>query len=143
MGDANITFNYNPPSFSLLNSVSGSLQTLETDMRTVAAIITPIATFVNIYILWKGSQLFKRLADGETPFTTKFAHSIRRLSLVLIVTDLIMPLLYSFVLTLFIENGHYLVIGVGSPFLIGLILYAVAGVFYYGIELQTLSDETV
>lgn len=143
ISDADMWMTYSSPSFSLFHSVSGGLQTMETDLQTVAAIFAPIAVLINIFVLWKGSQLFKRLADGEKPFTDKFAQSIKWLSLVLIISDILLPLFYSLIITLMTENGHYLIIGVGAPFLIGLILYAVAGIFYYGIELQTLSDETV
>src|SRR5699024_8003062 len=109
----------------------------------VSGIITPILILIYVFVLWKGSLLFNQLSNGEKPFTFEFASSIKRLSILLITTDIVLPILYSLIVTIIMEGGHYILLGVGAPFLIGIILYAVSEIFIYGIELQTLSDQTV
>lgn len=139
--DRNVWFDYNMPDFPIINSMRGPME--EADMQLAALIVSPILILIACYIFWKGSQLFKHLADGHTPFSYDFAETVKKLSLVLIVTDVVSPLFYSLLVTLIMEGRYYYIIGVGSSFMLGLILYAVSEIFKYGVELQTLSDETV
>jgi uncharacterized membrane protein len=73
----------------------------------------------------------------------EFAQSIKRLGIILILSDILLPLFRSLLVTIIMEGSYYLIVGVGSSLVIGLILYAVSEIFNYGIELQKLSDETV
>lgn len=136
-----VWFNFPMPDFPILNSVSGPLS--DADMQLGALIVVPLKTTVTCYVLWKGSQLFKYLSEGNTPFSIDFSQRIKRLSLILIISDIIFPLIYSLLVTLITEGSHYLIIGVGSSLLIGLILYAAAEIFNYAINLQQLADDTV
>lgn len=86
---------------------------------------------------------FNRLSKGDKPFTLKFSKSIKQIGLLLMVTDVILPILYSFVVSVQLDGSLYVSLGVGNTFLIGLILLVVTAIFDYGIELQFLSDETV
>lgn len=139
--DRIIWFDLNSPSFPILHSVRNS--PTEAQRQLAALIEVPFATTLGIYIYWKGSQLFHYLAEGQTPFSFEFSRSIKRLALLMIFSDIILPLFRSLMVTILMENGYYFLIGVNASLMIGLILYAVSEVFNYGIELQRLSDETV
>lgn len=141
----NYWFNYNGPSipiYSMGGSKNGIMIT-QNEERLASLIITPLTVIVSSYALLKGSQIFAGLGKGETPFSEKFAKSLKHLSIVLIASDIIIPILYSAVLSFIYEDGYQFTIGVSSGFLIGMILYVISGIFYYGIELQHLADETV
>ena len=115
----------------------------EADHAFTSLIVAPLFLAVYGYILFKGSFLFDRLANGETPFTFDFAESVKWISFFLITFDILLPLLYSLIVNLRAEEGFYFNFGLTSSFLIGLILYIVSGVLKYGISLQELSDDTV
>lgn len=147
IGNSNVSFTYEGPSFSIFSSGGGGAlyenQNIEAKKKLVASIIAPIFVIVYAFILWQGGNLFKRLANGETPFNTKFAKSLKQLSLLLIASDIAFPMLYSLILSAIIENGHYVQLGLTSLFVIGILLYVISEIFFYGIELQHLADETV
>ncbi|MDZ7834964.1 MAG: hypothetical protein U5K84_06105 [Alkalibacterium sp.] len=113
----------------------------DADHAFTALLVAPIFLFLYSYIYFKGSFLFDRLADGETPFTFNFAESVKWISLLLIANDVLRPLLYSLIINLRAEEGHYFNFGLTETFIIGLILYIVSGVLKYGISLQELSDD--
>ncbi|MDZ7834963.1 MAG: DUF2975 domain-containing protein [Alkalibacterium sp.] len=136
-----VWFNFPNPDFPILNSVSGPLS--NSAIQQAALFIVPLMVAVTCYVLWKGSQLFKYLSDGHTPFSSAFSKSVKQLGIILIIADIIFPLIYSLLVTLITENGHYLIIGVGSSLLIGMILYAAAEIFNYAINLQQFADDTV
>lgn len=144
-GNPNVWFNYEGPSFSMFSSghTMGGILITDAEYRLAATIISPFIVLVSSYVFWKGSQLFKRLADGETPFNFEFTKSLKHLSLVLILSDIITPILYSIILSTIYDNGHEVIVGLTSSFVIGIILYTISEIFYYGIELQQLADETV
>ena len=106
-------------------------------------ILAPLFLSFYSYILFKGSFLFDRLADGKTPFTYDFAESVKRISYFLIAFDIVLPLLYSLIVNLRADEGFYFNFGLTSSFIVGLILYIMSGVLKYGIRLQELSDDTV
>ncbi|MFO8069972.1 MAG: DUF2975 domain-containing protein [Alkalibacterium sp.] len=115
----------------------------EADYRLGAFIIAPVFLAIGSYIFFKGSFLFDRLVRGETPFTYDFAESVKWISIILIVTDIFLPLLYTLVVNLSADEGFYFVFDLSSSFMIGLILYIVSGILKYGISLQELSDDTI
>lgn len=139
--DRNIWFNLTIPDFTFYNAMRGPME--ETDRQMAALIELPFTSLLGIYIFWKGSQLFKYLSEGHSPFVFEFAQSIKRLGIILILSDILLPLFRSLLVTIIMEGSYYLIVGVGSSLVIGLILYAVSEIFNYGIELQKLSDETV
>lgn len=134
------SFSYDIGGFSLFVAQTNHIE--EETFSTAALIIAPILISLFIYVLLKGSSLFDQLTEGHSPFNSEFTHTIKKISLILIIPDLIMPLLYSLIVTL-LTDGYYLNVAVGSSFIIGLILFAVAEIFNYGIELQELSDDTI
>lgn len=137
-------FSFTPGPFSTYHSRHISdLAQFKSVLRRTASIFTPLKIFVSIFALWKGSQLFNQLSKGIKPFTLKFSKSIKQIGLLLIITDIFLPVLYSLVVSVQLDGALYINIGVGNTFLIGLILVVVSAVFDYGIELQFLSDETV
>jgi len=115
----------------------------ESHRQLTALIVAPIFSSILGYTLWKGSQLFDQLIEGYSPFSIDFRTTLKRISLLLIGMDILLPLVYSLVLSIILEDGYYFVFGIGSLFLVGLILYAVAEIFQYGIELQQLTEDTV
>ena len=144
-GSENFWFTYSGPSipiYSMGGSMNGVMIT-QSEERLAALIIVPLIVLITSYALFKGSQIFKWLGKGETPFSEKFAKTLKRLGLVLVVSDFLIPILYYSVLSFIYEDGYQFNIGVSSTFLIGIILYVISGIFYYGIELQHLADETV
>lgn len=144
-GNPHVWFNYEGPSFNIFYS-GGSMNSYaitDAEYRLAASIIAPLLVVITSYVFWKGGQLFKRLADGEMPFNRLFAKSLKRLSLLLIISDILIPILHSMILSIIYKDGHEFAVGLTSSFLIGIILYAISEIFYYGIELQHLADETV
>lgn len=120
---------------------AGFLPVAQSDENLTALILAPLFISVLSYLTWKGGILFERLSNEETPFSYHFAHSVKHISLMLIIMDSLIPLLYSLILTIIMKNGYYFTFSLSSMFLIGLILYAVAEILSYGIGLQKLSDE--
>lgn len=115
----------------------------DSDHSFTALLVGPLFLALYSYILFKGSFLFDRLVDGETPFTFDFAESVKRISFLLIGFDTVLPLLYSLIVNLRADEGFYFNFGLTSSFFIGLILYIVSEILKYGISLQELSDDTV
>lgn len=144
-GDGNFRFTYSGPSIPLF-SIGGSSEGVgitDAEEKLTSIIIVPLTVVVSSFILLKGSQIFTWLGKGETPFSEKFANAIKRLSLVLIIFDLLVPIIYYSLLSLISIDGYHYTIGFGSTFIIGIILFIVSEIFKYGIELQYLADETV
>lgn len=144
-GDGNFWFTYSGPSIPLF-SIGGSSEGVGitvAEEKLASMIIVPLEVVVSSFIVLKGSQIFTWLGKGETPFSEKFANAIKRLSLVLIIFDLLIPIIYYSLLSLISVDGYHYTIGFGSAFIIGIILFIVSEIFKYGIELQYLADETV
>lgn len=115
----------------------------EAEEELTANILGPFFSVAIGIICWKGSQLFDQLYIGETPFRLSFAQSVRRIGLSIIAFDLLSPIIYSIVQSLVMSNGNVFFLRMTSMFLIGLILYVVSEMLYYGIHLQEFSDDTV
>lgn len=144
-GDGNFWFTYSEPSIHLF-TVSGSSQGIgitETEERLASMIITPLILVVSPYVLLKGSQIFTWLGKGETPFSKKFANGIKHISIVLILSDLLTPIIYHSLLSFISVDGYKYTISFGSALVIGVILFIISEIFKYGIELQNLANETV
>jgi len=139
--DTDIWFNFSAPGFTLVNGQRGTLA--DSEKHLAALIIVPIGAIVSSYVFWKGGQLFNYLAEGNSPFSYDFSRTVKRISLILIVTDILSPLIYSLLVTTIMAGSYYYIIGLGAPFLIGLILFAVSEIFNYAINLQQVVDDTV
>lgn len=137
----NFSFQLNISNSSFLLFQSGPM--LGNEVTLASLIAAPPFVLALCYTFWQGASLFDRLNDGELPFSQDFANSVRKISLLLIALDVLLPLVYSLVLSIIIENGYYFTFGLTSLFLIGLILYIVSEILSYGIELQKLADDTV
>lgn len=144
-GDGNFWFTYSGPSIPLFSTGGSSkgIGITDAEEKLASMIIVPLAVVVSSFVLLKGSQVFTWLGKGETPFSEKFANAIKRLSLVLIIFDLLIPIFYYSLLSWISVDGYHYTIGFGSAFIIGIILFIVSEIFRYGIELQYLADETV
>lgn len=145
----NFEFTYEPPTFGFfaqravyIDGPNGLGQMVRAE-KMGAFIVTPLVALTEIYILFRGSSVFQYLADGYAPFAEKFAKRIKHLSIVLMVTDVLIPVLYSLLVTIFQKGGYSVSVGITSYFFFGLILYLVSEIFNYGIELQQLANETV
>lgn len=139
--DQGASFSVDLPESSII-SFNDSRVT-EADHAFTALFVAPFFLALYSYILFKGSFLFDRLVDGETPFTFDFAESVKRISFLLIGLDIILPLIYALIVNLRAAEGFYFKFGLTSSFFIGLILYIVSEILKYGISLQELSDDTV
>ncbi|MDZ7834965.1 MAG: hypothetical protein U5K84_06110 [Alkalibacterium sp.] len=80
----------------------------EADSAFTSMIMAPLFLAAYSYILFKGSFLFDRLADGKTPFTYDFAESVKKISFFLIAFDITLPLLYSLIVNLRADEGFCL-----------------------------------
>lgn len=134
-------FTIDDTNFSFIHFHSGQFS-LKTE-RLAALFVAPPFFSVFAYTLWKGGQLFNGLELGMRPFSASFVESVKHISKLLIILDLFLPVAYSLAMSLLIKNGYYISLGFTETFITGLILYVVAEIFNYGIELQDLSDETI
>lgn len=94
-------------------------------------------------MFYKGSNLFSNLSRGETPFSDKNYKLLKNLGVVLIAVNLLIPVLYSALITFLMPAGYYIVMGLNSEVVIGLVIYAMAEIIRYGVTLQEFSDDTV
>lgn len=115
----------------------------EAEVQLTSNILGPFFFIIIGAIFWKGSKLFDELYLGETPFRSSFAQSVRRIALSIIAFDLLSPIIYSIVQSLVMSVGHVFFLRMTSLFMIGLILYVVSEILFYGIHLQEFSDDTV
>lgn len=130
--------------FNIFTIASFQMNTPTKAQEEFAALLTGIpALSLYFYTLFKGSKLFDQLSEGDTPFSNAFSKQLKTISLILIASDIIAPLIYSFVLSIVMETGYFLQIHLSSDFVVGIILYCTAEVLNYGIKLQKLSDDTV
>lgn len=127
--------------FPIFNALNGPLNASETQLASL--IIFPFTASIYSFIFIRGGQLFKYLAKGTSPFELTFAKKVKQISLLLILSDIFLPLVYSLLVTVIMEGSYYILVGLSSSFIIGLILYAVSEILNYGIELQKLSDNTI
>lgn len=144
-GTTTLSFSYKSPDITLFSvgGSKGAIGITEGERKTAAFTMIPIAQAVTIFVLLEGSAAFKWLADGKRPFDFNFVKIIKRISLTLMISDIILPLVHSFVLGVISVDGYNLNFGFGSGFIMGVILYVVSEIFNYGIELQNLSDDVV
>lgn len=145
LGVGNMSFSYSSPDITLysMGGSKGAIGITETERESAALAMLPITQFITIFVLLKGAAAFKWLGDGKRPFDLKFVNIIKRISLVLMLSDIIFPIVHSIILATISVDGYNFNFGFGTPFIIGVILYIVSEVFNYGIELQTLSDDVV
>lgn len=116
--------------------------TLEQEkLSGLTSVLPAMASY--IFFMFLASQLFEDLANGETPFTLIQVKRLKTISIGIILVNLIQPLIRSLVLTLLMNRGHYFSWGLNSEIFIGVAIWVLAEIFAYGIELQTLSDETL
>lgn len=144
-GTTTLSFTYNSPDITLfsMGGSKGAIGITEAERQIAAFTMIPITQAVTIFVLLAGSAAFKWLADGKRPFDFNFVKIIKRISLTLMISDIILPLVHSFVLGVISVDGYNLNFGFGSGFIMGVILYVVSEIFNYGIELQNLSDDVV
>ncbi len=129
------------PTFTIFKA---QMNHASTNTKLLSGLVTGILVLlVYFYIFLKGSHFFKRLSQGQTPFSLENYKTLKEIGLVLSVTSFITPLLYSLIMTLNMPDGYYFLIGIDSDLLIGLLIYCMAEVIRYGVTLQSLSDETV
>lgn len=106
----------------------------------VAAII---GMSVYSYLFFKGSRFFSNLSRGGTPFSVENYKLLKRLGLLLIAVNLIIPIIYSALITFLMTDGYYIALGLNSEVVIGLVISAMAEIIRYGVALQNFSDDAV
>lgn len=112
----------------------------------IDAISLVLILLIYCFIFYQGALLFRGLADGLSPFTPKFLAKLKLISFTMIGSSLfagyLQPLLTRIILGM-LHLDYNVVYGLQSSFVYGLILYVVAGIIHYGIELQKLADDVV
>lgn len=111
------------------------------DYDWAISIVIPIILAFLAYIFFKISYLFDYLNERHTPFTHKFARSVKVIGFLLIIADLSTSLLYIFLVNFALDEGVFFYFSLSSFFFIGLILYLTSGILNYGIDLQELAKE--
>lgn len=109
----------------------------------VSFYILPLILLILLYIFLKGGKMFKNLSNGITPFNSQFARDIKQLGLILIISDIGLPILYSIIFAIISKDKYHIILGISYYFFFGLFFYLVSEILNYGISLQELSDETV
>lgn len=126
-----ITFSFDAPTFSLFRSYETPTNMTLSNM---AAIVGICSALVDSVLLFKGSQFFARVSQGQTPFTGQNYRVLKYISWVMMATSLIWPLLYSLLVTLNMQKGYYMVFGLSYQTFMGLMIYMVAEIIYYGMN---------
>ena len=136
----NLTMNIPKPSFPI-NYQKGDVS--ESAKFIAGAIVVIPSMLIYFYAFFRGSQFFNKLSKGETPFSISNYRILKKIGLIIAITNFIFPLIYSLVTTLLSPDGYYLIVGIDVETIIGLMIYCMAEVIRYGVNLQELSDETV
>ncbi len=139
MDKINYTSNIHYVISSIVSSSTPSPEELQRPNLFMTALLFIMMVFVSV----QSSFLFSYLGTGKTPFTENFAHRIKFISKILIITDIAVPIIRSLIITLFTSVNYYIHVGISWMTIIGLLLYIFSGILYYGVSLQELSDETV
>lgn len=137
----NGSLQFEPAGFTFLQFQRNPIT--DEELERAALFPVPIFSLIHIYVLLKGSQLFDKLYEGYTLFSLEFVTNLKKISYIMIGFDAVTPIIYSGLVTLLAEDASYFYFSLSSYFVIGLILYVAAEIFNYGIELQTLLDETI
>lgn len=135
-----LTMSVPVPSFPI-NAGSGDVP--ESAKFIAGGFVAISSMLIYFYIFLKGSQFFNKLSKGETPFSIDNYKILKEIGVIVAITSFIFPLIYSLIATLLTPNGYYLIIGIDVETIIGLMIYCMAEVIRYGVNLQELSDETV
>lgn len=127
-----------------LTLISAGKQDLPKKVEMMAGIII-LLPLMNIYsyVYYKGSRFFLRLTSGETPFSKENVQLIKRIGMLLIRVSLFTPIIYSAVASFLMPTGYYVSLGVEMDLVIGLLIYCMAEVINYGLELQNFSEDVV
>lgn len=144
-GSVDMNFSFRNPGITLY-SMGGSKSAIgitEAEYQSAATVMFPVTQIVSVYIFLKGGEIFKWLGDGKLPFDSKLVKMVKKISLTLMISDIVFPMLHSVILSFISVDGYSFRFGFGSAFIMGVILYVVSDIFNYGRELQTLSDDTV
>lgn len=96
------------------------------------------------YICWQAGIFFSILRTSKQPFSMTVYKLLKKIGLLLIISDIVSPLIYYLVVTLLMTDGYQIaLITVTSQFLIGLVIYYMAEVIRYGVTLQKFTNDVV
>lgn len=108
------------------------------------SIVNTICSIFFAYLTWRITLIFADFSFDETPFSLKQTKRLEFVAKGYLVIGVAKPLLFSILYTFLIRGkGYDISLGVHYLFFVGLLLYVIADIFNYGIELQKLSDETI
>lgn len=108
----------------------------------ITVFVAVFAAFIFGLAFLKISQLFKSLAQGETPFALSKVKILKKVGWLFVLLGLTPQLLYYPLLAL-MTHDIYVTFGLSSELIIGLILLVAAEVFRYGLHLQEFSEDVV
>lgn len=96
------------------------------------------------YVAWQGSIFFSLLEKETSPFSMTVYRILRKIGLLLIAIELFVPFTYSIVLSFIeIKAFDWYIIAFSGQFMIGFVIYFMAEVIRYGVNLQQFSDDVV
>lgn len=132
----------NDNGLQLFASMSGELTE---SSRFIALIISGIfLKGAQSYITWQAGIFFSILRHSKQPFSMVVYKLLKRIGLLLIISDIVAPLIYYLVASLLMTNGYQIAIfTVTSQFLVGLVIYYMAEVIRYGVTLQKFTNDVV
>ncbi len=104
--------------------------------------ITIVALCLVYFLLSrKALKIFKTIVNCRTPFTLTLASQIRKISVLILMTCLCIPIIKGSVLLILTQGGQF-TIDLGG-IVLTLIIYGISLIFEYGLLLQREVDETV
>ncbi|MEG0255073.1 MAG: DUF2975 domain-containing protein [Vagococcus sp.] len=105
-------------------------------------VAVPVLTIYSI-IFFQSSRFFKRLSQNQTPFSEGNKKLLKRIGIALICLGVTPSLIYSLIVSVLTIDGYYINFNIGVSFLVGLVVYCMAEVINYGLELQNFSEDVV
>lgn len=93
--------------------------------------------------LWTASKIFVDFSNGETPFDRLQVDRLSKIAKGILWASVLKSVIFSLVLNILAGRFVTFRFELGSMFILGLILYCVAGMFRYGVQLQEISDDIV
>ena len=102
-----------------------------------------LSAFVCVGLLWNIESLFKAIVQGQSPFTEKVSHYLKKVAIFTIILSCVPALLGSIILRL-VHPATELTFPIELGGIIaGAVLFLLGLFFNYGKELQKKDDETI
>lgn len=124
--------------FMSFGNPSVDLAMLSFNIESIAIVALCLAYF---FLSRKALKIFKTIVNCRTPFTLTLASQIRKISVLILMTCLWIPIIKGIILLIFTQGGQF-TIDLGG-IVLTLIIYGISLIFEYGLLLQREVDETI